>query len=123
MSESTLISSARRFAGRVLRRLYGNPVSSRYQILETPQVGTHLHGWKTQAVAQRQQQAFAPLLAKMRDGHARADFLALAAGVKQTGLPIPPFWKSGVVEAGIGKSWSICFKDRHGTSVWTIRLR
>ncbi|MBI4544330.1 MAG: methyltransferase domain-containing protein [Gemmatimonadetes bacterium] len=58
-------------------------------------------GWRGREVAERQQEAIAPLLERMRAGQPRQDFLALAEAVRSTGAADPL-----VVEVGCGSGWN-----------------
>lgn len=76
-------------------------VSAEYRILEGEVPADLLRGFADPPVAERQQAAFAPILASLREGRPREDFLALAEAVSFTGLQEPL-----VLEVGCGGGWN-----------------
>lgn len=60
-----------------------------------------LRGWQAPEVAERQHQAFVPLLQEMYAGRPREDFIALASAVAKTGMADPL-----IVEVGCGSGWN-----------------
>ncbi|MBI3601166.1 MAG: class I SAM-dependent methyltransferase [Nitrospinae bacterium] len=86
-----------------LLRLFGKdvPVSYGYKIIDDDVSPELLHGWQEQTVAERQWEAFAPLLQQMREGKPREDFIAVAEAVRMTGLD-DPF----IIEVGCGSGWN-----------------
>lgn len=79
----------------------GVPVSYGYKIIDGDVSSELLHGWQEQTVAERQYEAFTPLLQRMREGKPREDFVALAEAVKMTGLEAP-----FIIEVGCGSGWN-----------------
>lgn len=77
------------------------PASSGYQITEGEVVAELSDGWKDSEVARRQHAAFSPLLQAMCEGKPRADFVAVAAAVRETGLKQPL-----IIEVGCGSGWN-----------------
>ena len=78
----------------------GGP-SADYRVLSGEAPRRLLGGFADDAVAERQQAAFAPLLEELRAGRPREDFRTLARAVALTGLRPP-----SVIEVGCGSGWN-----------------
>lgn len=76
-----------------------NGVSTDYVTLDRPDAG-NFNGWRRDAVAERQHQAFASLVEAARAGHPRQDFVVAAQAIEATGLADPL-----VVEVGCGSGY------------------
>jgi SAM-dependent methyltransferase len=76
-------------------------VSTEYAIVSLDDAAKLPCGWLDPAAARRQHRAFVPLLKRMRNGQPRADFVALAAAVRATGLDDPL-----IVEVGCASGWN-----------------
>jgi ubiquinone/menaquinone biosynthesis C-methylase UbiE len=77
------------------------PASLGYEVIAgaiSPQL---LRGWKDKTVAKRQHAAFSSLLAMMRAGKPREDFVALVTAVQLTGVDNPL-----IIEVGCGSGWN-----------------
>lgn len=74
-------------------------VSSGYGILNHSE-GALLDGWRTNAVAERQHEAFSDLLQAARQGKPRLDFLVASKAVRATGLTNPT-----IIEVGCGSGY------------------
>ncbi len=70
-----------------------------YRILDG-ELRPTLNGWQESAVAQRQHQAFLPLLQELRQGRPRLDFEVAALAISATGLTNPL-----VIEVGCGSGY------------------
>lgn len=81
--------------------LRGTPASTECRVIDNDIAPTLVHGWQAPLLAQQQQQAFAPLLQQMYQGHPREDFVALARAVEATGMNKPL-----IIEAGCGSGWN-----------------
>ena len=97
-----LYRSARRFAGRLLRRvpLVGKHLSasSGYQILTKERaVSEQAGGWYSARTAERQQRAYQQLLADMHAGRPRVDLTIAAHALRETKLSEP-----SILEVGCG---------------------
>ena len=77
------------------------PASNGYEVIRDEVVAELVEGWLDPAVAQRQHQAFAPLLRQMREGKPREDFVTVAKAVQATGLQNPL-----IIEVGCGSGWN-----------------
>ena len=77
------------------------PASSEFQIVKGSVPPKLLRGWQNPVVAERQLEAFTPLLQQMRQGNPREDFIALAKAVEMTGLRDP-----SIIEVGCGSGWN-----------------
>ena len=98
---SRLLSFLRRVKRHVLYRLRPPPpsVSTEYAIVDAPRADED-DGWRTETVAERQHEAFAPLLEAARNGQPRIDFEAAARAVDASGL-----WRPSVLEVGCGSGY------------------
>lgn len=76
-----------------------NGVSTDYVTLDGPDA-RNLNGWRSDAVAERQHQAFASLVEAARAGHPRQDFVVAAQAIEATGLDDPL-----IVEVGCGSGY------------------
>ena len=88
----------------IIRRLpgfRGTPASTECRVIDDAFDPTLLQGWQRPVLAQRQQQAFAPLLQQMYQGQPREDFVALARAVEATGVVDPL-----IIETGCGSGWN-----------------
>jgi SAM-dependent methyltransferase len=74
-------------------------ISTNYALLKETEI-QELDGWRVVSVAERQHQAFAPLLRAARGGKPRLDFQVAAQAVAATGLADPL-----VVEVGCGSGY------------------
>lgn len=83
------------------RALRSGGVSADYRVLPGKAPPRLLRGFADDAVAERQQAAFAPLLEELRAGRPREDFQTLARAVALTELRLPR-----VVEVGCGSGWN-----------------
>jgi SAM-dependent methyltransferase len=77
------------------------PTSYSPEIIEGDVEDRLSQGWRDATVAERQHDAFVPLLQAMKAGTPRADFIALGAAVQQTGLENPM-----IIEVGCGTGWN-----------------
>ena len=96
---------ARRVLRAVLHRMFreslGIPSSDRYELLPDGGSPDLSRGWQDPLIPDQQWAAIAPLLAAMRAGKPRQDFVALADAVRMTGLQDPV-----VIEVGCGSGWN-----------------
>lgn len=76
-------------------------VSQGYQVLSADGPNGPLDGWREDSVAQRQQEAFNPLLDEMRQGRPREDFAALAHAMRLINMVDPL-----ILEVGCGSGWN-----------------
>jgi ubiquinone/menaquinone biosynthesis C-methylase UbiE len=74
-------------------------ISAGYKVLEEGERPA-LNGWQDAAVAERQHQAFMPLLQELRSGHPRLDFVVAAQAVSASKLTNPL-----LVEVGCGSGY------------------
>lgn len=77
-------------------------MSDAYELMRDGLLDEELsRGLQRRVVAQRQYEAFLPLLSDLCEGRPRADFLDLADAVSLTRLTSPP-----VIEVGCGSGWT-----------------
>jgi ubiquinone/menaquinone biosynthesis C-methylase UbiE len=79
----------------------GRTSSSGCQILHEEPGPELENGWRDWHMAERQLEAFIPLLEQMRAGEAREDFVALAEAVRLTQAESPL-----IIEVGCGSGWN-----------------
>lgn len=85
---------------RGLKRRFFPPASESYVVLTAEADAQATTGWLTRAVAERQDQAYRPLLSEMYAGHPRQDLRVAADAITQTGLGDPR-----VLEVGCGSGY------------------
>jgi SAM-dependent methyltransferase len=93
----TALRALRRLKSWIATAPPGPPPSDDYRAIEAEQA---LDGWLAREVAERQQAAFAPLVADALAGKPRADFKAAADAILETGMLDP-----SVVEIGCGSAY------------------
>lgn len=102
MSPNALILA--RKASRAVRRLTGREgpaISDSYERIDRAQsISRHSDAWLDATVAQRQQDAYRPLLAELRAGRPRIDFVAAAQAVNAAGPGI-----QSLLEVGCGSGY------------------
>jgi SAM-dependent methyltransferase len=74
-------------------------ISTGHKVIDSGSL-PELYGWQQATVAQRQHQAFLPLLKEVREGHPRLDFEVAAQAIATTGLANPY-----VIEVGCGSGY------------------
>jgi SAM-dependent methyltransferase len=94
-----LISQARRFLQGPQNASPSAAISADYRVIKNGEIGGSM-GWQEAQVAERQHQAFVPLLEDARSGRPRLDFVVAARAIQATNLSDPL-----IVEVGCGSGY------------------